>query len=65
MTTVLTRPDRSEHGDGDVEHLLHEIAELDDLVERGPHWDTLIRAEIHRINHVEDDGMTVERARQR
>lgn len=54
---------RCDSGPVDVVHDLHELGEIDDLVERGPHWDTIERIEILRINHVEDAAMTVEQAR--
>lgn len=37
---------RSDDGVLDIVHVFDEIAELHDLIERGPHWDTMIRCEI-------------------
>ena len=34
------------------------------LVELGPHWDTIERIEIVRVNHVSDENLTVERSRE-
>lgn len=36
----------------DVVHDLDELSELHELVERGPHWDTIDRIEIVRANAV-------------
>lgn len=41
---------RSDSGLVDVEHDLLELEELHDLVERGPHWDTIDRIEIVRAD---------------
>jgi hypothetical protein len=35
----------------EVMHFLSEIADLDNIVELGPHWDTVLKIEIFRINH--------------
>lgn len=52
----------TEAGPVDVTHDLEEIADLHDLVERGPHWDTIERIVIVRSGKVEA-GLTVEKAR--
>lgn len=52
---------RTDHGMIDVEHLFEEISDLHDLVERGPHWDTLIRCTI-TLNRPIELGLTVEQA---
>lgn len=31
-------------------HQIVELADLHDIVERGPHWDTIFRIEIERLN---------------
>jgi hypothetical protein len=52
---------RTEAGSLDCEHLVEELEDLHDLVELGPHWDTIERIEVFRIPY-EDANMTVERA---
>lgn len=46
----------------DVEHLFEEIHELDDLIERGPHWDTIIRCTITLNRPAENKHLTLEEA---
>ena len=46
----------------DVEHLFEEIEELDTLIERGPHWDTLIRCTVTINRPSERKNLTVEEA---
>jgi hypothetical protein len=46
----------------DVEHFFEEIEELHDLIERGPHWDTLIRCTVTLNRAAEDAGLTLEKA---
>jgi len=41
---------RSESGVVDVKHDLVELADLHDLVELGPHWDTIEEIHIKRVN---------------
>ncbi len=53
---------RSESGFVDVSHDLSEIADLHDLIERGPHWDTIEKVEISRINHNSSEKLTIEQA---
>jgi hypothetical protein len=53
---------RADHGTVDVTHELEELADLHKLVERGPHWDSIERIEIVRINHVTSEALTVEAA---
>ena len=53
---------RADHATVDVVHDLNEIMDLHDLVERGPHWDTIEKIEIVRINHCTSDALTVEQA---
>lgn len=53
---------KSEHGLIDNEHLLEEISELDALVERGPHWDTIEEIKITRAGSRCFDHLTVEGA---
>ena len=52
---------RTEGGTVDVVHELDELADLHDFVEAGPHWDTVERIEVVRVNHT-DATLTVERA---
>lgn len=53
---------RTEGGLVDVQHDMEELEELQDLVERGPHWDAIEKIEIRRAI---PDGelITVEEAR--
>lgn len=53
---------RTECGIIDVEHWLSEIVDLDDCVERGPHWDTIEKIKIYRVNHCSGINLTVEAA---
>lgn len=53
---------RSENGPVDVEHELDEVGDIHDVVEKGPHWDTIERIEIFRINHCDSESLTVEGA---
>lgn len=52
---------RSDSGPIDVEHDFEELFELHDLLEKGPHWSTLIRIEIV-LNRNSDPGLTLEEA---
>lgn len=54
---------RTDAGVIDVQHALSEIEDLHDLVEAGPHWDTIERIEIVRAGTpLERLGLTVEAA---
>ena len=53
---------RTENGTLDVEHDLEELGELHDLIELGPHWDTIARIEVARVNHCTATDLTVEQA---
>ena len=53
---------RADHATVDVTHDLEEISDLHPLIERGPHWDTIVKIEIVRVNHVTGADLTVERA---
>jgi hypothetical protein len=57
--TILYRTDA---GLNPVEHDLEELAELHDLVERGPHWDTIHKIVIQRVGHNTSEDLTVEGA---
>lgn len=48
----------------DVEYFFEEIHELESLIERGPHWDTLIRCTITLNRHAENANLTIEEAAQ-
>ena len=54
------------HDFGPVEFpmLLRELSDLHDRIECGPHWDTIIRIEIQRANHIDSPTLTVEQAKQ-
>ncbi len=47
----------------DVDHDLDELGDIHDLVEAGPHWDTIDRIEIRRAELLEGP-LTVEAAEQ-
>jgi hypothetical protein len=53
---------RTAHGIIDVMHEVSEISDVHELVEKGPHWDTVVKIEIIRINHVTGADLTVEQA---
>jgi hypothetical protein len=53
---------RTANGTVDVTHDLSEIADLHDLVEHGPHWDTVVKIEVVRINHSDSETLTVEQS---
>lgn len=53
---------RTESGPNVVPHDLEELDELHDLVERGPHWDTIDMIQIFRVEHNTDADLTVEAA---
>jgi hypothetical protein len=41
---------------------LDELSELGDIVEHGPHWDTIARIQIVKINHSTAADLTVEQS---
>jgi len=51
---------RTDNGTLDVHHDLEELAELHDLIEKGPHWDTIAKIEVFRVDHVTAEDLTVE-----
>jgi hypothetical protein len=53
---------RYKKGTVDKHHDLEELFELHDLIERGPHWDTIEKIEVARVNHVADKNLTVEQS---
>lgn len=52
---------RSEAGVVDVEHAIEELVELDDLVERGPDWNALIKITV-TLARPTSDRLTIEKA---
>lgn len=52
------------HGFGpvDVAHDLEELGDIHDVVERGPHWDTIESITIKRVSIKGLEGLTVEEA---
>jgi hypothetical protein len=54
---------RTDAGPNEVIHDLAEIRDLHDLVERGPHWDTIVDIKIVRAGTPVDRSLTVEAAR--
>ena len=53
---------RSESGTLNKECVLEEIEELHHVVELGPHWDTIEKIQVFRINHIDGVDLTVEQA---
>jgi hypothetical protein len=53
---------RTDNGPLMVPHDLAEISDLQALVERGPHWDTIDLIQIFRVNHNTAEDLTVEAA---
>ena len=53
---------RTDNGTVDVQRSLGELHDLHDFVEAGPHWDTIEKIEIVRVNHIEAADLTVEQA---
>jgi hypothetical protein len=53
---------RTELGLVRVEHWLEELEDLHDKIEFGPHWDTVTKIEVFRVNHCECPSLTIERA---
>jgi hypothetical protein len=45
-----------------VEMYLEEIGDIQDHIERGPHWDTVEVVEIRRINHIASPNLTLKQA---
>jgi hypothetical protein len=54
---------RADAGLVDVEMHLREMGDLHERIELGPHWDTIDRIEIRRINHVDSARLTLEQAK--
>ena len=53
---------RTDAGPLDVPMLLREIWDLHDRIEQGPHWDTIEKIEILRVNHIDSPILTKEQA---
>ena len=53
---------RTDAGPLDVPMLLREIGDLHDRIEQGPHWDTIEKIEILRVNHIDSPTLTIEQA---
>lgn len=52
---------RTEAGVVDVEHLIEELEELQDIVERGPDWNTIVKIEV-TLHRISEPMLTVEQA---
>jgi hypothetical protein len=52
---------RTEHGTTSIERVLQELVDLDRIVEQGPNWDTIVKIEVFRFDHI-NDNLTIERA---
>jgi hypothetical protein len=46
----------------DIDMYLKEIGDIQDRIERGPHWDSVAIVEIRRINHTDSPMLTLEQA---
>jgi hypothetical protein len=55
---------RTENGTLDVHRDLEEIADLHSLIEGGPHWDTIEKIEVLRVNHCTAPDLTIEQSEQ-
>lgn len=53
---------RTDIGIVDTEHDIEELEDLQEIVERGPHWDTVAMIKIERINHSTSVDLTVEQS---
>lgn len=54
---------RTDNGPVDVPMLLREIKDLHIRIERAPHWDTIEKIEIRRVNHIDSPALTTEQAK--
>jgi hypothetical protein len=59
--TVIYRTDA---GPLDVPMLLREIGDLHERIEKGPHWDTIEKIEIRRVNHTDSPTLTYEQEKE-
>jgi len=48
----------------DVEYWLAELTDLHDRIESGPHFDTVEKIDVVRVNHIDNPGLTIEQAEQ-
>jgi len=53
---------RSDAGPVDVQHDFDELSDLHDLIERGPHWDTIDQIVIRRGEFIDTPDLTIEEA---
>lgn len=53
---------RTDHGTTTSFVDVEEIGDLQDIIEAGPHWDTVISISIVRINHCSSRTLTIEQA---
>lgn len=56
---------RSEHGQLDIEHFVEELSEIEEIVELGPDWNTLIEGHFSLIRRSGPLDLTVEGSRNR
>jgi hypothetical protein len=54
---------RTDNGPLLVEHDFEELMELHDRIELGPHWDTIEKIEVFRVNHNTATDLTVEQSK--
>ena len=53
---------RTYHGSLIKRFFLEEIEEAHDIIEGGPHFDTIITIEIDRVNHCSSPALTIDEA---
>lgn len=53
---------RADHATVDATWDLEEISDLAPLIELGPHWDTIEKIEIVRVNHCTSPTLTIQQA---
>lgn len=53
---------RTDAGINPVDHVFEEISDLDELIERGPDWNTIAKIEIILLRSSSDYPLTIEEA---
>ena len=53
---------RTDAGPVDNHIWLRELGDLQDRIEQGPHWDTVVKIGIQPINHIDSPVLTIEQA---
>lgn len=55
---------RTKDGESLILHELEELSDLHEIVEAGPHFDTIARINVFRINHIDSPNLAVEATEQ-